>query len=181
MNTTNYDESSQTQITSTGLLLIDPDSGEVKSDVKKKRYGPHFWRLYLQGLLCALGKLNLTLLDVLCFIIENISLSDNTCSFTQTEIAKALSLSRATVGRHLETLEAAGFIKKIRNGKYMVNPEIMLYDISEGNTQYNILMRMYYDNEPITDTHSKPKHCKTKHTKANTEKRKQKKAGDNNG
>ena len=175
-----YDEQSETVITTTGRLIVDPETGETTQEVDIRHYGAHFWRLYLQNFLAALGKFNLALLDVLCFIIENANLSDNTCCYTQTEIAAALALSRATVGRHLETLEEVGFIKKIRNGKYMINPDIMHYDISKGHQQHNILIRMYNSNEPIAGKDSK-KRCKTKHTKANAAKRKQKKEGELNG
>lgn len=179
MKTNNYyDKQSETAITTTGRLIVNLETGETTQEVDIKHYGAHFWRLYLQNFLAALGKFNLALLDVLCFIIENANLSDNTCSFTQTEIALALSLSRATVGRHIETLEQVGFIKKIRNGKYMINPDILHYDVSKGSKQHNILMRMYYADEPIAGKDAKNKRCKTKHTKANAAKRKQKKEGE---
>lgn len=159
-------------------LLVNPETGEVepyqKVDVSPR--GPHFWRLYMREFLSALGKLEVTenTLDILCFMLENINADKNTCYLTQVEIAAGVACSRATVGRCLSSLEEAGFIHKQRNGRYMFDPKIMMFDMNPGYTRYNMLIRVYNEGSSEPDT-SKKKHYTNKNIKEHVQKKQAKK------
>ena len=173
-----YDPVAQVEYESAEKLIVDVETGEVTQEIFMTPHskGPHFWRLYLREYLMALGKLNENVFDVLCFLLENIQPGDNICYCTQDEISEGTALSRSTVIRALKQLSEAGFIRKIKNGKYMVNPRIMVYDLQPGNKQYNILIRIY-EGESAASSGKKKSKLRNKSIIESVNKRREEKGG----
>ncbi len=176
-----YDPIAQVEYETSDELIVSQDTGEVipVARVNATSKGPHYWRLWLRELLASLGKLNEHYIDVLCFLLENIQPGDNICYCTQDEISEGTALSRSTVIRALKQLSEAGLLRKLKNGKYMVNPRIMVFDLQEGNKQQNILIRVYDGAEAVASGQKKKK-LKNKSIRQNVNKRKEEKGCDVN-
>ena len=56
------------------------------------------------------------------YIIDNLD-SENMFYMTQTEVSKELGIGRTTVNEAFKILENDNFLKKLREGKYQVNPD----------------------------------------------------------
>lgn len=149
------------------------ENGEVTEVPVKivKNKPTHYWRLYLRDFITSLAKLNMGITDVLCVILENTSTYDNICYLTQKKLAKATGLSEKTVGRHIQALIDAGFIAKVENGKYFVNPKILLFSFKTDESHKKMLMSHFAE---TTMPQTEAKHTgqvKAKSVKKNAESR----------
>jgi len=63
---------------------------------------------------------------VLAYLIKERN-RDNVVLGTHRSLAKDIGVGHATVTRILKVLQKKGFIKKIRNGQYMVSPKMIRY------------------------------------------------------
>lgn len=61
-------------------------------------------------------------LNVLAYILQNISQSDNTFPITYQRIAEDVGVSKDTVVRIMRHLGKNDFIRRKQNGVYIVNP-----------------------------------------------------------
>jgi len=123
-----YDEKNQILSKISYEQNVDENTGEVSDMVKvdKTFYGDAgWWKIYLQQFLMVLGKFNINILNVMCFICENTSTGNNIFLGTIDTIAEYVGISRSTVIRCMKELSEAGFIKMVARGQYMVNPNIM--------------------------------------------------------
>ncbi|MGE2624342.1 replication/maintenance protein RepL, partial [Escherichia coli] len=79
----------------------------------------------------------------LSFIMQNIN-SDNLFLMTYDEMAKELSISKPTIVETMKALQSSNFLKKVRNGQYAINPDV----IFKGNktNRLNVLIQ-YQKNE----------------------------------
>lgn len=144
-----YVADTQTLIGTRKKELIDTDTGEsiVVDQITKRIYGTkNFWKLYLMDFLMVLGIIDSKQLDVFIYIIENTNSSNNVFLGTYDKISKDVGVCRQTIARVMKKLQQNNFIKKIQNGAWLVNPNILM----KGNdTKRQILLTYYNSEEPI--------------------------------
>lgn len=146
-----YIVDTQTLIGTKKRELLDVETGEqiLVDQITKRVYGSkNFWKCYLMDFLAALGIIDNKQLDVFIFIAENTNQSNNTFIGTYDHIAKEVGVSRPTIAKIMKKLQANKFIKKIQNGAWLVNPNILM----KGNdTKRQILLSYYESEQPINE------------------------------
>ena len=144
-----YSEVTQTLVGQQRRELMDTKTGELMhvDQITKMVYGTkNFWKCYLMDFLTVLGIIDSKQIDVFIYIIENTNQSNNIFLGTYRKIAGDLHCSLDTVTRIMRKLQENNFIKKIQNGAYLVNPNILM----KGNeTKRQILLSYYESDEPI--------------------------------
>lgn len=146
-----YIAGTQTLIGSQKRELLDVQTGEqiFVDQITKRVYGTkQFWKCYLMDFLTVLGIIDNKQLDVFIYIAENTNQSNNVFLGTYRKIASDLNCSLDTVSKIMKKLQANNFIKKIQNGAWLVNPNILM----KGNdSKRQILLSYYESDEPIDE------------------------------
>lgn len=153
-----YDDKSLEYISQTQTLvgqkkreLIDRETGEViwVDQITKRTYGTkNFWKCYLMDFLTVLGIIDNKQLDVFIYIVENTQQANNTFIGTYTKIAKDVGVCRQTIATIMKKLQENNFVKKVQNGVWLVNPNILM----KGNdTKRQILLSYYESDEPADE------------------------------
>lgn len=146
-----YIQDTQTLVGSRKRELLDVQTGEqiFVDQITKRVYGSkNFWKCYLMDFLTVLGIIDSKQLDVFIFIVENTNQATNTFLGTYDHIAKQVGVSRPTIAKIMKKLQENNFIKKIQNGAWLVNPNILM----KGNdTKRQILLSYYESEEPINE------------------------------
>ena len=152
---TNYDKSleyisqTQTLVGQKKRELIDKETGEIiwVDQITKRTYGTkNFWKCYLMDFLSVLGIIDSKQLDVFVYIVENTNQATNMFIGTYKKIAKDVNVSEPTISRIMKKLQENNFIKKVQNGLWLVNPNILM----KGNdTKRQILLSYYESEEPV--------------------------------
>lgn len=152
---TQYDKSleyisqTQTLVGQKKRELIDRETGEViwVDQITKRTYGTkNFWKCYLIDFLSVLGIIDSKQLDVFIYIVENTNPSNNTFIGTYAKIAKDVGVCRQTIAAIMKKLQENNFVKKVQNGVWLVNPNIIM----KGNdSKRQILLSYYESDEPI--------------------------------
>lgn len=146
-----YNENTQTLIGTKKRELIDTETGEqiLVDQITKRVYGTkNFWKMYLMDFLTVLGIIDSKQLDVFIYIVENTNQSNNTFIGTYDKISKDANVSRQTIAKIMKKLQENNFIRKIQNGVWVVNPNILM----KGNdTKRQILLSYYESDEPINE------------------------------
>ena len=144
-----YIQDTQTLVGSRKRELVDVETGEqiFVDQITKRVYGSkQFWKCYLMDLLMVLGIIDSKQLDVFVFIVENTNQSNNMFIGTYKRIAKEVNVSEPTIAKIMKKLQENNFIKKVQNGVWLVNPNILM----KGNdTKRQILLSYYESEEPI--------------------------------
>ena len=154
---TEYDKSleyisqTQTLVGQKKRELLDCSTGEViwVDQITKRTYGTkNFWKCYLMDFLTVLGIIDSRQLDIFIYIVENTQPANNTFIGTYKKISKDTGCSSTTIARIMKKLQENNFIKKIQNGAWLVNPNILM----KGNdTKRQILLSYYESDEPINE------------------------------
>lgn len=146
-----YIQDTQTLVGSKKRELLDIQTGEqiFVDQITKRVYGSkNFWKCYLMDFLTILGIIDSKQLDIFIFILENTNQSSNTFLGTYKHIAKNVRVSEPTIAKTMKKLQENNFIKKIQNGAWLVNPNILM----KGNdTKRQILLSYYKSDEPINE------------------------------
>lgn len=144
-----YNSNTQTLIGTQKRELLDKQTGEViwVDQITKRSYGTKsFWKCYLMDFLTVLGIIDNKQVDIFIYIVENTNQSNNLFIGTYKKISKDCNCCEATIAKIMKKLVANGFIKKVQNGVWMVNPNILM----RGNdTKRQILLSYYQEEEPI--------------------------------
>lgn len=144
-----YISETQTLVGEKQRHLVDLDNGEhiIVDQITKRVYGTkNFWKCYLMDFLSVLGIIDSRQLDVFIFIVENTNPSNNTFIGTYKKISEEVHCSSRTIARIMKKLQDNNFIKKVQNGVWLVNPNILM----KGNdTKRQILLSYYEEDEPI--------------------------------
>ena len=144
-----YIENTQTLIGSKRRNIMDVDTGEMMTvdQITKRVYGTkNFWKCYLMDFLTVLGVLDSKQVDIFIYIVENTNQSNNTFLGTYDKIANDVGVSRPTIARIMKKLQENNFVKRIQNGAWLVNPNILM----KGNdSKRQILLSYYESDEPI--------------------------------
>ena len=146
-----YIQDTQTLIGTKKRELYDVETGEqiFVDQITKRVYGTkNFWKCYLMDFLVVLGIIDSKQVDVFIFIVENTNQSNNMFVGTYKHIAKQVGVSEPTIAKIMKKLQANNFIKRVQNGVWLVNPNILM----KGNdTKRQILLSYYESQEPIDE------------------------------
>lgn len=146
-----YIADTQTLIGQQKKHYIDADTGEdvFVDQISKRVYGTkNFWKCYLMDFLTVLGIIDSKQLDVFIYIAENTNQTNNMFIGTYRKIAGDLHCSLDTVSKIMKKLQENNFIKKVQNGVWLVNPNILM----KGNdNKRQILLSYYNSEEPINE------------------------------
>lgn len=153
-----YISQTQTLVGQKKRELMDTETGELMwvDQITKRVYGSkNFWKCYLMDFLTVLGIIDSKQLDVFIYIVENTKPSTNMFIGTYTKIAKDVGVSRPTIATIMKKLQENNFIKKVQNGVWLVNPNILM----KGNdNKRQILLSYYTSDEPVDEiTYSRTK------------------------
>lgn len=146
-----YISDTQTLVGSKKRELLDVETGEqiFVDQITKRVYGSkNFWKCYLMDFLTVLGIIDSKQLDVFIFIVENTNQGNNTFIGTYDHISKEVGVCRQTIARIMKKLQENNFIKKVQNGVWLVNPNILM----KGNDHKRQILLSYYESEtPINE------------------------------
>lgn len=146
-----YMQDTQTLVGNRKRELVDVQTGEqiFVDQITKRVYGSkNFWKCYLMDFLTVLGIIDSKQVDVFIFIVENTNQGNNTFIGTYKHISKEVGVSEPTIAKIMKKLQANNFIKKVQNGVWLVNPNILM----KGNdTKRQILLSYYESEEPINE------------------------------
>ena len=144
-----YISDTQTLIGTKKRSLTDNETGELilVDQITKRTYGTkQFWKCYLMDFLTILGIMDNKQVDIFIYIVENTNQATNMFIGTYRKIAEDVGASSATIARIMKKLQKNNFIKKVQNGLWLVNPNILM----KGNdTKRQILLSYYKADEPI--------------------------------
>ncbi len=144
-----YISDTQTLIGSKKRSLTDNETGEIilVDQVTKRVYGTRqFWKCYLMDFLTVLGIIDNKQVDIFIYIVENTNQSTNLFIGTYKKIAEDVGASSATISKIMKKLQTNNFIKRVQNGVWLVNPNILM----KGNdSKRQILLSYYESEEPI--------------------------------
>lgn len=146
-----YISQTQTLVGTTKKELQDMDTGEViwVDHIIKRSYGTkNFWKCYLMDFLSILGIIDSKQIDIFIYIVENTNQSTNLFIGTYAKISEDVGVCRQTIATIMKKLQENNFIKKVQNGLWLVNPNILM----KGNdTKRQILMSYYESDSPIDE------------------------------
>ena len=95
-----------------------------------------------------LGIIDSKQLDIFIYIAENTNPSTNTFIGTYKKISKDVNVSQPTISTIMKKLQANNFIKKVQNGVWFVNPNIIM----KGNDHKRQILLSYFENdEPFNE------------------------------
>jgi len=124
-----YMEENSTLVGTRRRRLMDADTGEVMEveQTTKLCYDTkHFWKCYMDKFLKVMKSLSGRQFNVFVYIVENTKQSGNLFIGTYDKIVEGSKCSRQTVAAAMKNLQEAGFIRKMQNGVWMVNPDILM-------------------------------------------------------
>lgn len=145
-----YNENTQTLVGTKKRELIDTETGEqiLVDQITKRVYGSkNFWKMYLMDFLMVLGIIDSKQVDIFIYIVENTNQSNNTFIGTYKKIASDVHCSESTIAKIMKKLQENNFIKKVQNGVWLVNPNILM----KGNDQKRQILLSYYESEEPAD------------------------------
>nr|CRY97064.1 hypothetical protein [uncultured prokaryote] len=146
-----YNANTQTLVGVSKKTFIDCDTGEqiYLDNIVKRQYGTkNFWKMYLMDFLTVLGIMESKQLDVFIYIAENTNQANNLFIGSYRKIANDVGVCYRTVTTIMKKLQDNNFIKKVQNGVWLVNPNIMM----KGNDhKRQILLTYYQSDEPINE------------------------------
>ena len=144
-----YNENTNTLVGTRRRHLFDIDEQEdfYVDQINKLVYGTkNFWKCYLMDFLSILGIFDSKQVDVFIYIAENTNQTTNTFLGSYRKIADDTGCSLSTVQRIMKKLQENNFIKKVQNGVWLVNPNILM----KGNDKKRQILLSYYEcDEPI--------------------------------
>ncbi|VYT61407.1 replication protein [Clostridium paraputrificum] len=146
-----YVSNTQTLVGTKQRELIDTETGELihVDQITKRTYGTkNFWKCYLMDFLTVLGIIDSKQLDIFIYICENTNQTTNMFIGTYKKIAEDVKCSSATIATIMKKLQANNFIKKVQNGVWLVNPNILM----KGNDTKRQILLSYYNSEiPVNE------------------------------
>lgn len=146
-----YISQTQTLIGQKKKEYLDLETGEhiLVDQITKRIYGTkNFWKCYLMDFLTVLGIIDNKQVDIFIYIVENTNSSTNMFVGTYKKIAKDVGVSEPTIARIMKKLQENNFIKRVQNGLWLINPNILM----KGNdTKRQILLSYYQSDKPIDE------------------------------
>ena len=146
-----YQQETQTLIGTRKRELIDKETGEeiLVDQITKRIYGSrNFWKMYLMDFLAVLGVFDNRQVDIFIYIVENTNQSTNLFIGTYKKIAEDVGCSEPTISKIMKKLVDHKFIKKVQNGLWFVNPNILM---KGDDRKRQILLSYYESDEPLNE------------------------------
>jgi len=146
-----YYGQTQTLVGQRERRLIDQETGELiqVSQIVKRTYGTKaFWKCYLMDFLQVLGIVNNKQIDVFVYIIENTNPATNMFIGTYDRIAEGAGACRQTISIIMKKLQEHNFIKKVQNGVWLINPDIL---VKGNDNKRQLLLSYYLEDRPIEE------------------------------
>jgi hypothetical protein len=99
----------------------------------------NFHKVWITDLINILEIIGTKKLKIIKWLLDNFNDKDNTIFFTQQKLSKQLGISYTIVNQTIKLLLENDFLRKIQNGVYMINPNILV----KGNTskRMNLLVK----------------------------------------
>ncbi len=144
-----YQAEQQTLIGERQRRLVDIETGEQidVNQITKIAYGQkNFWKFYLMDFLSVLGIFESRQLDVLVYVLENTNQSNNLFIGTYRKIEKDTGISYKTIANIMKKLVDNNLMKKVQNGVYLINPEIMV----KGSEHKKQMLISYYREDDVS-------------------------------
>ena len=89
--------------------------------------GKQFWKCYLSDFVTILKSISSKQqLDILIYILSNMQASNNLFVGTYSEIIRNTGVCRQTVASTMTKFQNHLFLKKIKNGVWLINPNIFV-------------------------------------------------------
>lgn len=146
-----YIQDTQTLVGTKKRELVDVETGEqiLVDQITKRVYGSKaFWKMYLMDFLMVLGIIDSKQVDIFIYIVENTNQSNNMFIGTYDKISADVGVCRQTIAKIMKKLQDNNFIKRVQNGAWLVNPNILM----KGNdTKRQILLSYYESDKPIDE------------------------------
>jgi len=122
--------------------FIDKETGEVHTmqvtDIEER--DANFHKIWLGHMLESLDMIGNQKIRVAMFILNNVN-RDNEFIMTYRVIAEKTGISTKTITETMKALQESDFIKKIRNGYYRLNPDILFKGGKENRLEVLIRYR----------------------------------------
>ena len=116
-----------TRISNNIETWVNQDTGEVRQVVPAeiKAVDKGFDKVWLGMILAVLGLFGNKRIDVVRYIIENRSRTENTITVSQKKISENTGVSIQTVNQTIKQLEKADFLHRVVPGHYRINPAVI--------------------------------------------------------
>ena len=124
---------------------INQETGEIVETVvveKEIEQDFNFHKIWLADLLNVIEIIGNKKLKVVKEILNRMNSKDNIVFFTQRNLAKELGISLQVVNSTIKILLESDFMKKIQNGVYQINPDLII----KGRTNKRVNMLIQYKN-----------------------------------
>lgn len=124
-----YSENLKTAfITRTKTYEAEDGTKGTETEIYKRVYGgKHFWRVWLDDLLTALGLIsNSRQLDVVFHVLDHTDQATNLYIGTLRKTAADTGISLGTIAATFKKMQEVKMITKQQNGVYFVNPSLLM-------------------------------------------------------
>ena len=156
-----YAAQTQTLIGTQKKRYVDVDTGEeiLCDQITKRVYGTkNFWKVYLMDFMMVLGIIDSKQVEIFIYIVSNTNPSNNLFVGTYKKIATDIGCSEPTIAKIFRKLQDNSFVKKVQNGVWFVNPNILM---KGDDTKRQILLSYYESDVPVDElTYSRIKRPK---------------------
>lgn len=108
---------------------VDCETGEVieaVNMVKTIDSDRGFHKVWLYDLMDIITEIGSKKIQVVEYLLKNLNSSNNSISITIREIAQELNISSKTANETILALIKANFLRRVRNGFYLVNPNVLI-------------------------------------------------------
>ena len=134
-----YNPQSKQKIVGKEIFISKKTGKEESFNVIEKYVDTNFYKIWLLDLLGVLDIIGNKKMKVVDYLFSNMRREDNTISATQRAISKETNVSIVVVSQTLKILRETNFLKKIQNGLYMINPDLVVRGTA--GKRLNLLIR----------------------------------------
>lgn len=105
---------------------VNERTGEVQEMqvISVEERDANFHKLWLGHIVEALDMLGSKKLKIVTYIMQNLN-EENMFIMTYRKLERKLGVSRPTIAETFKTLQEANFLKRVQNGVYQVNPDVI--------------------------------------------------------
>jgi hypothetical protein len=134
-----YTRTSKKKIIGKEIFISKKTGQEESFNVIEKYVDTNFYKIWLLDLLGVLDIIGNKKMKVVDYLFSNMRREDNTISATQKTISEETNVSTKVVSQTLKILRETNFLKKIQNGLYMINPDLVVRGTA--GKRLNLLIR----------------------------------------
>lgn len=147
--------------------IIDSNTGELLFNSSIQTKDKNFYKFWIDNLMPYM-KENYSLKEIIFFKLVNLMDKHNKINLTIKDICKKLDIKDRHFRIQLNELKRFDIIRKIKNGTYMINPDVIYKSTSENRT---IALKEYYSTRESKELIAeKERQKKIKNTKSKLKK-----------